>query len=114
MTPLYRAPEVFNGCSEYTNAIDMWSIGCIFAELVNGAPLFSGNQEYEILINIYQLLGTPNNSPLRNVPNFKGKNFEDVFPTLNYDGIDLMKKMLTYDPSKRITAKKALEHNFLN
>ena len=114
MTPLYRAPEVFNGSSEYTTAIDIWSIGCIFAELINGKPLFTGNQEYDVLINIYQLLGTQNDSPLRNAANFKPKKFEEVFPSLDENGIDLLSKMLAYDPNARITASKALEHPFFN
>ncbi len=114
MTPLYRAPEVFNGSSEYTTSIDIWSIGCIFAELVKGKSLFSGNQEVDVLINIYQLLGTPSDAPLRNAANFKPKRFEDVFPTLDENGIDLLSKMLAYDPNNRITASKALEHPFFN
>jgi cyclin-dependent kinase len=114
VTPLYRAPEVFNGSSEYSTAIDIWSIGCIFAELINGKPLFNGNQEYDVLINIYQLLGTPSDTPLRHVTNFKPKKFEEVFTSLDENGVDILSKMLTYDPNLRISASKALEHPFFN
>ena len=114
MTPLYRAPEVFNGSTEYSTAIDIWSIGCIFAELVNGVPLFSGNQEYDVLINIYQLLGTPSDSPLKNAATFKPRKLEDVFPSLDKIGIDLLSKMLAYDSYERISASQALEHQFFN
>jgi len=52
VTPLYRAPEIFFGFDNYTTAIDMWSVGCIMAELVNKKPLFIGNQEVDIIRKI--------------------------------------------------------------
>jgi serine/threonine protein kinase len=112
VTPLYRAPEIFSGSSSYTTAIDIWSVGCIFAELVKGMPLFNGEQELDIITKIFQLLGTPKN--VSGFPNYSPKNFNDIFPTLDKDGIDLLSKMLSYDPQFRISASQALEHQFFN
>ena len=53
MTPLYRAPEIFFGEDNYTTAIDIWSVGCIFAELMNKKPFFMGNQEIDVIKKIF-------------------------------------------------------------
>jgi serine/threonine protein kinase len=112
VTPLYRAPEIFNGSSNYTTAIDMWSVGCIFAELVKGNPLFSGEIEIDIVNMIYKLLGTP--MGVSGFPTYSGKNLSEIFPVLDNDGIDLISKMLVYDAKLRISASQALEHRFFN
>jgi serine/threonine protein kinase len=112
VTPLYRAPEIFSGSSSYTTAIDMWSVGCIFAELVRGLPLFNGEQELDIVTKIFQLLGTPKG--ISGFPIYSPRVFSEEFGNFDTSGIDLLSKMLCYDPMMRISARQALEHQFLN
>lgn len=121
MTPLYRAPEVFVGNSNYTTAVDIWSIGCIFAELILGQPLFNGNQEIDVLTKIYQLLGTSEQVPYSFLKDLSGHKIKDLnkFETLfsnllDNDGLDLISKMLVLDPEVRISAYEALEHPFFS
>jgi serine/threonine protein kinase len=118
VTPLYRAPEVFIGSSNYSTAVDIWSVGCIFAELLTGKPLFNGNQELDVLHKIYQLLGMPEQVSYTFLKDFspvkKIVKFEDLFENLDENGLDLISKMLVLDPQKRITAYEALEHPFFS
>ncbi|KAG2585340.1 hypothetical protein PVAP13_6KG384006 [Panicum virgatum] len=60
LTLWYRAPEVLLGARHYSTPVDMWSVGCIFAELVTNNPLFPGDSELQQLLHIFKLLGTPN------------------------------------------------------
>ncbi|KAJ3242069.1 hypothetical protein HDU81_007823 [Chytriomyces hyalinus] len=123
VTLWYRAPELLLGAKEYSTAIDMWSIGCIFAELVNKEPLMPGRGEIDQLDKIFKLLGTPNekvwpgfmNLPVAKSFNFKHQPFHNLrlrFPSLTENGIDLLSKLLTYDPKTRITASEALKHPY--
>lgn len=120
MTIWYRAPELLLGVSEYSTPVDIWSIGCIFAELCLKKPLFPGDYEIEQIFKIFGILGTPNKEiwpDVVNLPNYKEsfprfnpQRLEDFFPQLDSNGINLLYSMLTYDPNKRITAKQALLH----
>merc|ERR550539_893899 len=60
VTLWYRAPEVLMGSRKYSTPVDIWSVGCIFAEMVNGQPLFPGNSDADQLQKIFKILGTPN------------------------------------------------------
>ena len=116
----YRAPEAILSPESYDKPVDIWSIGCIFAELVLRQPLFKGEYEIEQLFKIFHVLGTPNREVWPEVetlpnyspefPKFKPIRFEDYFVGLDKNGIDLLKQMLAYDPNQRITAKQALTH----
>jgi len=120
LTLWYRAPELLLGINEYSTPVDIWSIGCIFAELILKQPLFKGEYEIEQLFKIFHVLGTPNKDIWPEVetlpnfshefPKFKPIKFEDYFIGLDKNGIDLLKQMLVYDPNQRITAKQALMH----
>ena len=120
LTLWYRAPELLLGINEYSTPVDIWSIGCIFAELILKQPLFKGEYEIEQIFKIFHVLGTPNKEVWPEVetlpnyspkfPKFKPLKFEDYFIGLDKNGIDLLKQMLAYDPNQRITAKQALMH----
>ena len=129
VTLWYRAPEVLLGQKKYSTPIDMWSIGCIFAEMITKRPLFPGDSEIDQLYKIFQLMGTPNNENWPNVaelpeyrptfPRWKAKSLVEAMTVDNSvqvekEGIDLLAQMLIYDPSKRLSAKKALEHPYFS
>jgi serine/threonine protein kinase len=118
VTQYYRAPELLLKMNEYATPIDIWSIGCIFAELALRKPLFVGQNELYQLQEIFRILGTPSEERWSGVsqnavfasvtwPKFTKLNFRDIISEnqINDDGLDLMFKMLEYDPTKRITAR---------
>ncbi|KAH8105342.1 Pkinase-domain-containing protein [Cristinia sonorae] len=123
VTLWYRAPEVLLGSRHYSTAIDMWSVGCIFAEMVmRGHPLFPGDSEIDQIFKIFRVLGTPNEDVwpgVRQLPDYKPSfpqwSAQDLgrhVPSLTEDGLDLLKLFLTYDTAKRISAKRALIHPY--
>ncbi len=102
----------------------MWSIGCIFYEMAHRKPLFSGDSEIDQIFKIFQMYGTPNEKMWPGVtklqdfkgstfPQFKGKGLISYCPNLDEVGLDLLSKMIVYDPCKRISAKSALSHVYL-
>jgi len=126
VTLWYRAPEVLLGSSRYACPVDVWSIGCIMAELITKKPLFQGDSEIDQLFRIFRILRTPTEEiwpGVSELPDFKA-NFPkwtdfclaDQLKRLasNEQGMDLMTKMLTYSPNARITAKAALAHPLFN
>nr|CAB3497264.1 unnamed protein product [Digitaria exilis] len=122
VTLWYRAPEILLGARQYSTPVDVWSVGCIFAEMVNQKPLFPGDSEIDELFKIFRILGTPNEQTWPGVsylPDFKSafpkwpaQDLATVVPNLEPAGLDLLSKMLRYEPSKRITARQALEHEY--
>ncbi|CAN1853420.1 Cell division control protein 2 homolog A, partial [Linum perenne] len=122
VTLWYRAPEILLGSRHYSTPVDVWSVGCIFAEMVNQHPLFPGDSEIDELFKIFRIMGTPNEDiwpGVTSLPDFKSsfpkwpsKDLATVVQTLDLAGIDLLRKMLCLDPSKRITARTALEHEY--
>ncbi|XP_047322491.1 cyclin-dependent kinase B2-1 [Impatiens glandulifera] len=123
LTLWYRAPEVLMGATHYSTGVDMWSVACIFAELVTKQALFPGDSELQQLLHIFRLLGTPNEelwpgvSKLPNwheYPQWNPKKVSSMVPNLDENGLDLLTKMLAYEPAKRISAKKAMEHPYFD
>ncbi|KAJ3677671.1 hypothetical protein LUZ60_003395 [Juncus effusus] len=121
LTLWYRAPEVLLGDSRYSTPVDIWSMGCIFAELVTTQALFQGDSELQQLLHIFRLLGTPNEKvwpglsklpAWHEYPQWNPQKLSTAVPRLDADGLDLLSQMLQYDPEKRITAKKAVEHKY--
>jgi len=123
VTLWYRAPEVLLGGSHYSTPVDMWSVGTIFAELARKQPLFPGDSELQQLLHIFKLLGTPGEGVWPGVtrlrdwhefPQWKQQDLHKVIPQLDKDGIDLLQKMLVYDPARRIHATDALDHPYFD
>jgi len=130
VTLWYRAPDVLMGSRKYSTPVDIWSVGCIFAEMANGRPLVAGTSEQDQLDRIFRLLGTPTLAEyptLAELPEYASllgggdgpppypapaNGLASLVPTLPASGVDLLTRMLQYDPGKRITASQALEHPF--
>ncbi|KAF9021609.1 Pkinase-domain-containing protein [Hymenopellis radicata] len=124
-TRWYRAPEVMLTFKEYTRAIDMWSVGCVLAEMLSGKPLFPGRDYHHQLSIILDILGTPSiddfyaisssrsREYIRALPFRKKKSFASLFPKANPLAIDLMEKCLTFSPKRRIEVGEALRHPYL-
>jgi cell division cycle 2-like protein len=124
VTLWYRAPELLLGCKEYSCPIDVWSVGCIFAELLAMTALFPGKSEVDQLNRIFKDLGTPNERiwpGYDQLPLVKKMTFTDYpvshlrkkFATLTSElGLSLLQGLLTYDPKQRLTAEAALKNNY--
>ncbi|GMI86713.1 cyclin-dependent kinase B1;2 [Hibiscus trionum] len=123
VTLWYRAPEVLLGSTHYSTAVDMWSVGCIFAEMVRRQALFPGDSEFQQLLHIFRLLGTPTEKQWPGVtslrdwhvyPRWESQSLDRAVPSLSPDGVDLLSKMLKYDPAERISAKAAMHHPYFD
>ncbi|XP_075745532.1 cyclin dependent kinase 11B pitslre isoform X2 [Rhipicephalus microplus] len=126
VTMWYRAPELLLGVKEYSTPIDMWSVGCIFGELLTMKPLFPGKSDIDQLNRIFKDLGTPSEKiwpgytelPLVKKVTFTEHPYNNLRSrfghTLSNLGFDLINKFLTYYPQRRITAEDALKHEFFN
>ncbi|XP_061683597.1 serine/threonine-protein kinase NLK isoform X13 [Syngnathoides biaculeatus] len=127
VTQYYRAPEILMGSRHYSNSIDIWSVGCIFAELLGRRILFQAQSPIQQLDLITDLLGTPSMEAMRTACEgarahiLRGPNKQPslpVFYTLSsqvtHEAVHLLCRMLVFDPSKRISAKDALAHPYLD
>jgi len=124
VTLWYRAPEILLGGKQYSTPVDVWSIGCIFAEMVTRRPLFPGDSEIDELFRIFRYLGTPNEETWPGVSSYE--DYKTTFPQwsavplksvvegLDDLGLDLLSRMLTYEPGKRISARDALRHPYFD
>jgi len=125
VTVWYRAPEILLGSPLYSVPVDLWSVGCVMAEMATGQPLFGGDSEIDTIFKIFQKLGTPSPAEwpgLQELPEFKAsfpqwkhKGWENIRNTkaqVGVEGIDLLDKMMAYDPKRRLSARKALQHPY--
>jgi len=125
-TRWYRAPEILLGSNNYTKAVDMWSIGCILGELLGAKPMFPGTSTMNQIDRILAILGRPSKEDLdsiqsdyaaqmlENIPDHNVENgLDDMYPNADDEAMDLLKKLLTFNPDKRITVDQCLEHAYV-
>ena len=141
MTLWYRAPEILLGGRQYSTGVDMWSVGCIFAEMCTRKPLFPGDSEIDEIFKIFRLvpsgstmfqgsliscpprlLGTPDERiwpGVTSLPDFKtsfpkwSRDYkQELVPSLEENGLDLLDALLAYDPSRRLSAKQSCRHPY--
>ena len=124
ITRWYRAPEVILCPSEYSKAVDIWSIGCIFAELLGRQPLFPGDHYLDQIQKIISVLGTPKGEDLDFITKQEAREFllklakrtkqtwSSLFPNANPVALDLLGKMLTFNPRKRYTVDQCISHPY--
>ncbi|KAL3158807.1 hypothetical protein ABBQ32_011533 [Trebouxia sp. C0010 RCD-2024] len=117
----YRPPELFFGSTCYSSAIDVWAAGCIFAELIMRRPWFVGGSDLDILGKIFQALGTPSEAQwpgMKDLPNFvefqktEPPPLASIVKGASEDALDLLSKMMQFDPARRISAEDALKHKY--
>lgn len=108
----------------YTKALDIWSIGCIFAEMLGNKPLFPGKNYVDQLNRILQIVGSPTDEDLAAIPNEKSRRYvaslpkrpkipwHSLYPDATPEAIDLLDQMLAFNPDRRITAEEALAHPY--
>ncbi|XP_022090583.1 MAPK/MAK/MRK overlapping kinase-like isoform X2 [Acanthaster planci] len=122
-TRWYRAPECLLTDGYYTYKMDLWSVGCVFFEVMSLHPLFPGANEVDQIAKIHDIMGTPDASILNklrnktrgmnfNFPPKKGSGIQKLLPHASPESIELMFQLCTYDPDERISAKQALRHPY--
>jgi len=124
-TRWYRAPEILLGSTTYTKGVDMWSIGCILGELLGGKPMFPGTSTMNQIDRIIEVTGRPSKDDieaiqsefaaqmLENLPEPNERGLESMYPNVDGDAHDLLKKLLMFNPDKRITVEEALDHPYV-
>ncbi|KAL6058645.1 Glycogen synthase kinase-3 beta [Balamuthia mandrillaris] len=120
----YRAPELIFGATAYSSAIDIWSMGCVFAELMLGQPLFPGESGVDQLVEIIKVLGTPTRQQIRAMnkhytdfkfPQIKSHSWDRVLPSgTPAEAVDLISNILQYDPSLRLRPLEVCAHPFFD
>lgn len=126
VTRWYRAPELLLCCYNYNTSIDIWSVGCIFAELLGRKPIFPGTECLGQLKLIVNVLGSQRDGDLdfivnprarkfiKSLPYSRGIEFSSLYPRADGLALDLLKKMLVFNPAKRITVLEALNHPYIS
>ncbi|XP_058883777.1 mitogen-activated protein kinase 12-like isoform X2 [Acipenser ruthenus] len=124
VTRWYRAPEVILNWMHYTQTVDIWSVGCIMAEMLSGKPLFKGNDHLDQLTEIMKITGTPTQdfihklqsqdakNYIMSLPKVQKKDLQVLFSKANPLAVSLLEKMLVLDAERRITAAEALAHPY--
>jgi mitogen-activated protein kinase 15 len=125
-TRWYRAPEILLGSTTYTEGVDMWSVGCILGELIGGKPMFPGASTTNQIDRIIEVISRPSKEDISAIDSeFAAhildnllepqhpRTLESMYPMSDNDAIDFMRKLLTFNPLKRMSAAQALEHPFV-
>ena len=124
-TRWYRAPEILLGSTKYTKGVDMWSIGCILGEIYLGKPMFPGTSTLNQIERVLEVTGKPTKEDILSLQSpqagaiidslkiTKHRNLKDIFPLLSVEGLDLLKKLLQFNPSKRPTVEQTLRHPYV-
>ncbi|XP_063702959.1 mitogen-activated protein kinase ERK-A [Culicoides brevitarsis] len=124
-TRWYRAPEIMLNSKGYTKSIDIWSVGCILAEMLSNRPIFPGKHYLDQLNHILGILGSPSQQDLECIINEKARSYlqslpykptvpwNKLFPNADANALDLLGMMLTFNPHKRISVEDALAHPYL-
>jgi len=122
VTLYYRAPEILLGSEFYSLSVDIWSIGCIFAEMISGNPLFKAESEIDLLYRIFRTLGTPVEESWPGVtqlrdyqnhfPKWPSQKLDKFVRDLEPEGVKILSKMLRLCPNKRISAHEALSDSY--
>lgn len=121
ITRWYRPPELLFGCRYYSSAVDIWSVGCIFAELMLRTPYLPGESDMDQLKTIFRALGTPTEEDWPGhtklpdyvpVGQFPRTPLRDLFTAASGDTLNLLSRFLVYEPRKRISARDALNHAY--
>ncbi|XP_063624864.1 glycogen synthase kinase-3 beta isoform X1 [Cydia splendana] len=120
----YRAPELIFGAIDYTTKIDVWSAGCVVAELLLGQPIFPGDSGVDQLVEIIKVLGTPTREQIREMnpnytefkfPQIKSHPWAKVFRACTPpDAISLVSRLLEYTPGARLSPLQACAHSFFD
>ncbi|KAI9459677.1 kinase-like protein [Lactarius psammicola] len=125
-TRYYRAPEIMLTWQKYDVAVDIWSTGCIFAEMLEGKPLFPGKDHVNQFSIITELLGTPPDDVIETIcsentlrfvqslPKRQRVPFSEKLRCNDESALDLLEKMLVFDPRKRINATECLSHEYVS
>ncbi|XP_022315182.2 extracellular signal-regulated kinase 2-like isoform X3 [Crassostrea virginica] len=125
-TRWYRAPEILLASHRYTKGVDMWSLGCILGEMLGGKPLFPGSSTLNQIEKIMSTIPLPSKEDIESIKSAYGasilekatlkskKSLEELLPDAPKDGIDLLKRLLLFNPDKRITADEALRHPYIS
>lgn len=128
VTVWYRAPELLLGSGLYSAPIDLWSVGCVLAEMAVGKPLFDGDSEIDTIFKIFRMLGTPTQDSwpgLTVLPNFRmsfpswpsrtwAACHECALEKLEASGVELISSLLIYDPKKRASARNIVRHPYFS
>ncbi|KAN0062616.1 hypothetical protein ACQY0O_005149 [Thecaphora frezii] len=125
-TRWYRAPEVMLCFREgYGPELDMWSVGCILAELIGGQPIFPGKDYVDQITRINNVLGFPPDAVIDKIGSERAKTYikslprmpavplQNLYPSASPEAVDLLSRLLTWDPAERLTADEALHHPWL-
>uniref|UniRef100_A0A7N5ZX70 Protein kinase domain-containing protein n=1 Tax=Anabas testudineus TaxID=64144 RepID=A0A7N5ZX70_ANATE len=126
VTRWYRAPEVILNWMHYTQTVDIWSAGCIMAEMLLGKPLFKGNDHLDQLREIMKITGTPAadfvvklqsqdaKNYIRSLPKVPKKDLHCIFTKASSNAVCVLEKMLLLDPEQRVSASEALDLPFFS
>uniref|UniRef100_A0A8C7ILA8 mitogen-activated protein kinase n=1 Tax=Oncorhynchus kisutch TaxID=8019 RepID=A0A8C7ILA8_ONCKI len=126
VTRWYRAPEVILNWMHYTQTVDIWSVGCIMAEMLLGKPLFKGNDHLDQLKEIMKITGTPTadfvtklqsqdaKNYIRSLPKVPKKDLHFIFSKASSDAVCVLERMLLLDPERRVSASEALAMPFFS